>query len=228
MAELGFHSLSFGDLHLTPNHQIQVLPAISRMSAYSGEMQLLPLFLLPFYNPILLAEQIATLDMMTGGRTAVICGLGNRPELHAAFQTPLRTRVSRFVETVEIMRLLWSQDNVTYHGRHYRIQAGISINPKPLKQSVPIWFGRWSRPGYSPGGPVGRCLGDRSGLNPRSSSNDKLQLYRDALGEHGRSDQVSEVVLRRDAHLAETSQVAHREAQILFEQRLSWLGDQGV
>ena len=61
MAGLGFDSLSLGDHHLTNDHYIQVLPTISHMAAISGEMQLLPLFLLPFYNPVLLAEQMATL-----------------------------------------------------------------------------------------------------------------------------------------------------------------------
>ena len=217
MAELGFDSLSFGDYHLSLQHHIQVLPAISRMSAYSGEMQLVPLFLLPFYNPILLAEQIATLDVMTGGRTRVICSLGNRAELHAAFQTPLRTRVSRFVETVEIMRLLWSQDDVTYSGRHYRIQAGISINPKPVNRSVPIWSGVGADPAILRAAQLADAWVISPGWTP-AFVKDKLRFYRDALNEYGRSDQVSEVVLRRDAHLAQTSEAAHREAQPLFEQ----------
>ena len=55
MAELGFDSLSLGDHHLTRDHYLQVLPTMSRLTAHSGEMQLLPLFLLPFYNPIVLA-----------------------------------------------------------------------------------------------------------------------------------------------------------------------------
>ena len=216
MAQLGFDSLSFGDSHLSRNQYIQVLPAISRMSAYSGEMQLLPLFLLPFYNPILLAEQIATLDVMTGGRTRVICGLGNQPELHAAFQSPLNVRVSRFVETVEIMRLLWSRDDVTYSGRHYNIEAGISINPKPLNQSVPIW----SAVGADPAIRRAAQLADAWVIGPGWTPGfieDKLRFYRDALDEYGRRNEVSEVVLRRDAHLALTSVAAHREAQRLFE-----------
>ena len=216
MSELGFDSLSLADQHLTPEHFIQVLPAISRLSAYSGEMELLPLFLLPFYNPILLAEQIATLDVMSGGRTKLICGLGNQPELHVAFQNPRRARVSRFVETVEIMRLLWSQANVTYHGRHYRIEEGISINPKPLKQSVPIW----SAVGADPAIRRAAQIADAWVISPAwipGFIKDKLQLYRDALDEYGRSDQVSEVVLRRDLHLAQTPEAAHREARGLYE-----------
>ena len=110
MADLGFDSFSLGDHHLTSDHYVQVLPAISSLSSISGNMQLLPLFLLPFYNPILLAEQLATLDVISGGRTAVINALGYDPAAFTAFGTTQRARVSRFVETFEIMRLLWGQE----------------------------------------------------------------------------------------------------------------------
>ena len=216
MAELGFDSLSLGDHHLTPDHYLQVMPAISRMSAYSGDMDLLPLFLLPFYNPMLLAEQIATLDVMNGGRTAVICGLGYQPEVHAAFQTPLRKRVSRFVETVEIMRLLWQQDNVTYQGRHYRFDSGSSINPKPIKQSVPIWLAGSADPAIRRAAQMADAWVITANWTP-GLIKDKVQFYRDALDEYGRRNQISDLVLRRDAHLAQTSEAAHREGQVLFE-----------
>lgn len=106
MAQLGFDSISLGDHHITQNHYLQVLPTMSRLTAHSGSMELLPLFLLPFYDPIILAEQVATMDVMSGGRTTVICGLGHQPEVHVAMRTPQRHRVSRFVETFDIMRLL--------------------------------------------------------------------------------------------------------------------------
>jgi alkanesulfonate monooxygenase SsuD/methylene tetrahydromethanopterin reductase-like flavin-dependent oxidoreductase (luciferase family) len=168
MAALGFNSLSLGDHHVTRDHYFQVLPTMSRMSAHAGNMQLIPLFLLPFYHPILLAEQIAVLDVMSSGRTTMICCLGHQPEAHEAFQTPQRVRVSRFVETFEIVRRLCTEDDVSYRGKHYAFE-GVSINPKPLQQPLPMWIGS------------------------------------------------SDIILRRDIHLASTAEVAHREAQHLFE-----------
>ena len=140
MAKLGFDSLSLGDHHVTSNDYIQVLPAMSRLSAHSGNMQLLPLFLLPFYNPILLAEQIGTLDVFSGGRTTIICALGHQPEAHAAYQTPQRVRVSRFIETFEILRMLSSQDGVSYKGKHYAFE-NVSVNPKPVNRHLSMWMG---------------------------------------------------------------------------------------
>ena len=124
MAELGFDSLSLGDHHLTRDHYFQVLPTMSRLSAHAGEMHLIPLFLLPFYNPILLAEQLA-LDVISDGRITVICCLGYQPEVHDAFQVPQTSRVSRFVEAFEIMQRLWTV--VTFQGKHY-VFKDVSIN----------------------------------------------------------------------------------------------------
>ncbi len=215
MAALGFDSLSLGDHHITRDHYFQVLPTMSRMSAHAGNMQLIPLFLLPFYHPILLAEQIAVLDVMSSGRTTMICCLGHQPEAHEAFQTPQRVRVSRFVETFEIMRRLCTEDDVSYRGKHYAFE-GVSINPKPLQQPLPMWIGSSADPAIrrtaqladawviSPGWPPGLV-------------EEKLQLYRQALQECGRTSHVSDIILRRDIHLASTAEEAHREAQHLFE-----------
>lgn len=215
MAELGFDSFSLGDHHVTRDHYFQVVPAMSRMSAHSGDMQLLPLFLLPFYNPILLAEQIGTLDIISGGRTTVICGLGHQPEAHVAFETPQRLRVSRFVETFEILRLLWSQDDVDYHGRHYSFE-GVSINPKPSKQPLSMWIGSSADPAIRRTAQLADAWIIAPGWPP-SLIEEKLQFYRNALDEYGRSEQISGVILRRDAHLGANRDAARSEAHSLLE-----------
>jgi alkanesulfonate monooxygenase SsuD/methylene tetrahydromethanopterin reductase-like flavin-dependent oxidoreductase (luciferase family) len=215
MAELGFDSLSLGDHHVTRDHYFQVLPTMSRMSVHAGTMQLFPLFLLPFYQPILLAEQIATLDVMSGGRVTMICCLGHQPEAHEAFQTPQHVRVSRFVETFEIVRRLCTEDDVTYQGRHYAFE-GVTISPRPLQQPLPMWIGS------NVDAAIRRTarLADAWVISPEWTPGfieEKLQLYRNALQEFGRSGQISEVILRRDIHLAATTEMARQQAQQLFD-----------
>ena len=216
MADLSFDSLSLGDHHVTSDHYFQVLPTMSHVAAYAGNMQLLPLFLLPFYNPILLAEQLATLDVITGGRVTMLSGLGHQPEAHDAFQTPQRVRVSRFVETFEIMRLLWDRNDASHHGKHYSFD-GVSISPKPLSQPLRMWVGG------SVDAAIRRTaqMADAWVITPGATPDyieEKLGFYRAALEEFGRGGEVSEFVLRRDAHLADTSAEGHKEAQVLFEQ----------
>jgi alkanesulfonate monooxygenase SsuD/methylene tetrahydromethanopterin reductase-like flavin-dependent oxidoreductase (luciferase family) len=224
MAELGFASLSLGDHHITRDHYLQVLPTMCRMSAHAGDMQLIPLFLLPFYHPILLAEQVAMLDVMSSGHTTLICCLGHQPEAHEAFQTPQKVRVSRFVETFEIVRRLCTEDHVSYHGKHYAFDD-VSINPKPLQQPMPMWIGSFADPAIQ----RTARLADAWVISPSWTPGrieEKLHFYQSALQEYGRSGQVTETILRRDIHLAATSQIARQEAQTLFDKGYRGFGPQ--
>lgn len=215
MAELGFDSLSLGDHHITHDHYFQVLPTMCRMSAHSGNMQLIPLFLLPFYQPILLAEQIAVLDVMSGGRTSMICCLGYQPEAHDAFQTPQTVRVSRFVETFEIVRRLCAEDEVTYQGKHYAFES-VTISPKPLQQPFPMWIGANADPAIRRAARLADAWVISPGWTP-GMVEEKLRLYREVLAAQGRQDQVAEVILRRDIHLSASREQARSEASQLFE-----------
>lgn len=215
MAELGFDSLSLGDHHVTRDYYLQVLPTMCRMSAHTGDMQLIPLFLLPFYHPILLAEQIAMLDVMSGGRTTMICCLGHQPEAHEAFQTPHKVRVSRFVETFEIIRRLCSEDRVTYQGKHYAF-TDVSINPKPLQQPLPMWIGSNADPAIRRTAQLADAWVISPGWTP-GFVEEKLHFYREALRQYGKSTQGNEVILRRDIHLAATAVQARGEAQDLLQ-----------
>lgn len=216
MAQLGFDSFSLGDHHLTDNNYIQVLPAMSSLSPISGNMRLLPLFLLPFYNPILLAEQLATLDVISGGRTTVINALGYDAAAFAAFRTSQRDRVPRFTETFEIMRLLWERDGVTYKGRHYSIDAPVSINPKPVSRPLLMWIAGGAEPAIQRAARMGDGWVIAPGWTPDVAKKG-IQFYRNSIAECGRNERDMAIVLRRDAHLAPTSEAAHREAQTLFE-----------
>ena len=223
MADLGFASLSLGDHHVTLNNYFQVLPTMSHLSAYTGDMRLIPLFLLPFYNPILLAEQLAMLDVISGGKTTVISGLGHQPEAHDAFETPQRLRVSRFTETFEIMRLLWERDDVSYSGRHYNF-SGVSVNPKPLSRPLPMWIGANADPAVRRAARIADAWVISPGWTPEYIE-ERLRFYRAALDEFGRSDDVSELVVRRDLHLAPTRQAALRDAEILYERGYRGFGE---
>ena len=223
MAWLGFASLSLGDHHVTKSHYFQVLPTMSHLSAYTGDMRLIPLFLLPFYNPILLAEQLAMLDVISGGRTTAISGLGHQPEAHDAFETPQRLRVSRFVETFGIMKLLWEEDDVSYSGRHYNF-SGVSINPKPISQPLPMWIGANADPAVRRAAQIADAWVISPGWTP-DYIEERLRFYRGALDEFGRSDKVSELVVRRDLHLADTREEALRDAEVLYERGYRGFGE---
>lgn len=95
----------------------------------------------PLYNPIILASRIASLDVVSEGRFIFGAGTGwFRPEVEGTFGIPWNERWQWFDEDMDIITKLWSQDKVTYDGKHYKLKDAVTI--KPLQQPhPPIWVG---------------------------------------------------------------------------------------
>ena len=98
------------------------------------------MLVLPTYHPVHVAHQIATLDYLSGGRAVLGVGLGR--EFHyVEFQIPQERRVRRFLEQVELMKALWTQQRVDYKGTFFQLEDGI-MRPKPIqKPHPPLWLG---------------------------------------------------------------------------------------
>lgn len=137
--DLGFDSIWGGEHHVTQGaHYLPLLPLLFRLSAHSGDMELgTNLVLLPLHNPVGIAEQAALLDIMCGGRFTLGVGLGYRPEEFAAFGVPMKERVGRMVEGIELIRRLWTEDEVTHHGRYLSFD-NLTISPKPAQRPRPL------------------------------------------------------------------------------------------
>jgi alkanesulfonate monooxygenase SsuD/methylene tetrahydromethanopterin reductase-like flavin-dependent oxidoreductase (luciferase family) len=94
---------------------------------------------LPLHHPIHVAEEVATLDHLTGGRFQFGIGRGNQAHEHAGHGIQYRDARDRFDEAYEIIMGLWSQDTFSYNGRFWQIPE-IRFNPKPLQQPhPPLW-----------------------------------------------------------------------------------------
>jgi len=138
---LGFDSIWGGEHHATPGyHYFPLLPLLQRLAAEADGLWVgTNLILLPLHNPVEVAEIGAFLDVITGGRFLLGVGLGYRPEEFAIFGVPMAERVSRLGEGIEIIRRLWTEDDVTHHGRHWRLD-GVTIRPRPVQQPRPPIF----------------------------------------------------------------------------------------
>src|SRR5262249_398331 len=95
---------------------------------------------LPVHNPVHVAHQWASLDYVSNGRAILGVGLG-RDHHYEQFQTPQEVRVRRFREAVELIKALWTEQQVSYCGRIVHLQGG-TMAPKPVqKPRPPIWMG---------------------------------------------------------------------------------------
>lgn len=91
-------------------------------------------------HPALLAKTIATLDFISNGRVTIGVGFGSRESDFTAVEVPFEGRGSRAVECVQLMKRLWSEDNVTHKGRFYNVQ-NLTIGPRPIQKQIPIFTG---------------------------------------------------------------------------------------
>lgn len=202
----GFHSVWVGDHHVTPNVYYQSIPTIARLSAHAGDMQIGPFLLLPLYHPVLLAEQMATLDVITEGRLTLMVALGWQPEAYAAFGIPWKERVRRFEEGLYILRSLFAKDAVEYLGRFHRFE-GVSFYPKPVHRRIPLWIGAGAEPAIRRAARLGDAwiIGP---LSPLETVQSQMRTYKAALWEYGREGAIEEFPMRRDVFIAEDRDTA--------------------
>jgi probable F420-dependent oxidoreductase len=92
-------------------------------------------------DPVLVAKQCATIDVLSEGRLLPAFGIGSPmgPEW-AALHIDVKTRGRKTDEGLEIIKRLWSEDSVDFKGQHYRLTAA-SISPKPVQPDLPMWIG---------------------------------------------------------------------------------------
>jgi probable F420-dependent oxidoreductase len=91
-------------------------------------------------DPLTLAKQAATIDVLSGGRFELGVGAGWLVEEAAALGRPTDHRSARMKETLEILALAWSRPTFEYAGRFFHIPA-VGVNPKPVQPKLPVWVG---------------------------------------------------------------------------------------
>jgi len=96
--------------------------------------------ILPQRQTALVAKQAAEVDVLTGGKLRLGIGVGWNPVEYEALGMNFQARGRVVEEQIEVMRLLWSQEVVSYKGQYHTItEAG--LNPLPIRRSIPIWLG---------------------------------------------------------------------------------------
>ena len=134
-----FEALFVGQHYATgPDTAIlQSLPLLAYLAGQVPGMYLgTSIFLLPLHPPLMVAEYTATLDNLSGGKFLFGVGQGYREIEFKSFGVEKRHRRDRLVEALQVIRKLWSEDEVTFHGRFFQLD-GVTIAPKPLQQPGP-------------------------------------------------------------------------------------------
>ena len=91
---------------------------------------------MPFYNPVILARRLTTLDVLSGGRLRVGFGLGWSEDEFEAAGASLKERGARADEFIQVLKAIWMNDPVEFHGKYYKVPKSI-IRPKPIQKPHP-------------------------------------------------------------------------------------------
>ena len=140
---LDVDSLWLSDRVVSSVVSMEPLIALSFVAARTTKLKFgTSVLALPLRNPTLLAKEIATLDFLSGGRVLPAVGLGTEEEREfEACGSARSQRAGRTDEAIEVMRRLWSEDDVTFHGRYFTLN-GVTVQPKPVQAELPpLWIG---------------------------------------------------------------------------------------
>ena len=171
--------------------------------------------LAPFYHPLRLAEEVALLDVLSGGRVNWGAGRGFDRTEFTAFGVPVDESHARFRECVEIVLAAWQNERLSFHGEHWQFDD-VEVLPKPAQRPhPPVWLAatspdsvRWAAAhGYS-------ILMDPHAAHTEIAY--KRELYREELEAHGFSIEGRELPMARLLAIApsedEAREVARRGA----------------
>lgn len=139
---LGFDSLWVIDRVFHPINIMDPLTLLTCAATVTTRVRLgTAVYLFVLRNPVLAAKTIATLDYLSDGRLTLGISLGGRDNEFEPLGVPMKRRVSRFEEGLSLMRKLWTERDVSFHGRYYNMD-NVNVDPKPVqKPSIPIIMG---------------------------------------------------------------------------------------
>ena len=142
--ELGFDSVWMEEHHSVTNHYWpSPLTVLAGFATRTSRMTLgTDIVVAAFHHPVRLAEDVAMLDVMSGGRFVLGIAIGYKPDEFALYGVDLEKRGARFEEQLAIMQGLWTQEQIEFKGTYYTLQG--RLEPKPVQQPhPPVWIGGW-------------------------------------------------------------------------------------
>ena len=144
---LGFDRVTTGEHVMDGNPPRPTLLAIPAMAAAAGATRTLRVMtgivIAPLYHPVMLAKLVATLDVISQGRLDFGIGISGQRNTEAEFEAldiPVRTRGRRTDEMLEVMKRLWTEEQVTHQGRFFSFQDTTLLPQPTQKPYPPIWI----------------------------------------------------------------------------------------
>ena len=223
MEDVGFDSATLGERHVHEEGIVEPLTTLAALAGRTDHLELGATTLLPaLYHPLHLAEQVAMIDRLSGGRMHFGGAIGYRRRELEPFGIERERRADAFMESLEVLKRLWTEDSVSHEGRWSF--EDVFISPKPVGE-MPVWIGGHAdiaikRAAYR---------GDAWVASASSTPDDlehQVQVYEDALDEFGMDRSENELILMRDCYVADSEAEAKETIEpyllTLYEMYARW------
>jgi alkanesulfonate monooxygenase SsuD/methylene tetrahydromethanopterin reductase-like flavin-dependent oxidoreductase (luciferase family) len=215
---VGFDAFSMGDHYNIPGLQrLNQVPALARLCGEAKRCAVgTAVLLLGLRHPVTVASELASLDVVNDGKSFFGFGLGYRVDELNAFNLTRAQRFNRFVEGVEVVKRLWTEDHVSFEGKEFQIKDA-TIDPKPLqKPRPPIWIAANSDAAVERAAQIsdGWMIGPHSAIQELER---QVRLCRDtwaAAGKAGKPD----IPIIRETFVAKSRKEALEKARPCLEQ----------
>jgi alkanesulfonate monooxygenase SsuD/methylene tetrahydromethanopterin reductase-like flavin-dependent oxidoreductase (luciferase family) len=219
-AELARFAAGLGTYHLlrVPHRWLasppvlEPIPLLARLAPDAAPMRLMVSVMKPpLHNPVELAHQVTTLDHISNGRLDFGVGLGWPQEEFEAAGFPQRLRVPRFLESLRLMKQLWTGEEVTFEGRFWSVH-GVRMGMTPVQKPYPpLWVGAHSVPASERAARVadGLVFASQTSWQDAATATD---AYRAELARVGRGGRLG---VEREISVAPTYEAAEAAAMRL-------------
>ncbi len=217
---LGFDSVWLTEHHYA-DYGLSSAPSVllATVAARTERVTLgMAVYVLPFHHPLRLAEETATLDILSRGRLVVGLGRGNRPLEFLGHGIPQDESRGRLEEGVEVLRRAWTDERVTFHGRHWQIDS-IPVYPKPVtRPHPPLAFAVSSPESIRWAGANGFAIMSSGLFTPLDALLRQREAYVEAVRAAGHSesaavDLLGRWIVSKHVYVAPTDAEARAEAE---------------
>ena len=218
---LGYHSTFIVEHHFTGFGQISAtLNLLTWVGARTTTLRLgTAVIVLAWHNPVLLAEQAATIDLLSGGRLDFGIGKGYRYNEFAGFATPMEEADARFDESLEVMRKAWTSDTPWSHrGKYWQFDNVVVEPPTAQKPHPPFWMGAGHPESIARVAERGHhLLLDQ--FAPIEQTGERIAIFKHEVEARGRIFDPMTVAVTRSVHVVMTAAEKEKAVEVRMAAR---------
>ena len=226
--QAGFSYVTIGQHYLYQDFRwLQPIPLLARLAAELDDHVRIGTTVLigPLHHPVALAEELATLDIVTRGKLVVGLGTGYLEHEYDLFERPFRQRYGQLEEQIELMTRLWTEERVTFEGRFWQLHDRPTHLHPVQKPRPPIWLGAMKETG------VRRAArhGDVWTITPQQTIEQVESLVGTYLREReGLGLPLTKFPLRRELQVADSFEQAQQDFASVARVKYLSYAEQGM